>query len=123
MKFGVKIDEDLPDRLGETVKSHGYEMATVRGQGWGGLKDHELWPRVMAEDRFFIAADKGFGDLRLFPPGTHPGILVLRPDKEGIIDFVVLLESVLRDRRLESLAGFVTVANPRGVRVRRKPLR
>ena len=120
--FAVKIDEDLPDRIGETVEKHGYAMATVRGQSWNGLKDPVLWLKVSSEGRFFITADKGFGDLRSFPPGTHPGILVLRPDKESVLDFVDLLESVLRDRRLESLAGFVTVASSRGVRVRRKPL-
>ncbi len=120
--FGVKLDEDLPDRLEEILEKFGYPTSTVCGQGWGGTKDSVLWPKVKAEDRFFITADKGFGDLRLFPPGTHPGILVLRPDKESVLAFVELIESILRDRRLESLACFVTVATPRGIRVRRKPL-
>jgi predicted nuclease of predicted toxin-antitoxin system len=122
MMFAVKLDEDLPDRLRETVEKHGYAVATVRGQSWNGLKDSVLWPKVCSEGRFFITADKGFGDLRSFPPGTHSGILVLRPAKESALDFMELLESLLRVRRLESLAGLVTVATSRGVRVRRKPL-
>ncbi len=121
--FAVKLDEDLPDRLADAVEKHGYAGATVRGQSWSGLKDPLLWSKVNAEGCFFVTADKGFSDLRSFPPGTHPGILILRPDKESVLDFTALLESVLRSRRLESLAGFVTVANSRGVRIRRQPLR
>jgi predicted nuclease of predicted toxin-antitoxin system len=120
--FAVKLDEDLADRLAEVLRKHNYSVATVRGQSWNGMKDPTLWPKVLAEGRFFITADKGFGDLRLFPPGMHTGILVLRPDKESVLDFQALLETVLRDRRLESLAGFVTVATSRGVRIRRSPL-
>ena len=121
--FAVKLDEDLPDRLAHVVQKHGYAVATVRGQGWSGLQDPLLWSKVNAEGRFLISADKGFGDLRSFPPGTHPGILILRPDKESVLDFEALLESVLGGRRLESLAGFVTVVNSRGIRIRRQPLR
>ena len=120
--FAVKLDEDLPYRLAATLEKYGYAPATVCGQLWSGMKDPVLWSKVCGEGRFFITADKGFGDLRFFPPGTHPGILVLRPDKESVPDLVRLLESVLQNHRLESLAGFVAVATPRGIRVRRRPL-
>lgn len=64
----VKLDEDLSHRLHELLGVHGHVTLTVRGQGWGGLKDHELWPRVQAEGVFFITADKDLATSEL----THP---------------------------------------------------
>ena len=118
----VKIDEDLSASLAENLSAHGYQVKTVLGQGWGGLKDPFLWPKVQAERIFFATADKGFADLRAFPPGSHAGILVLRPERESILEFRRLLDQVLAKHRLESLAGYVTVASFRSIRVRRKPL-
>jgi predicted nuclease of predicted toxin-antitoxin system len=117
----VKFDESLSESLAEIVRSHGYFVGTVRGQNWGGLKDPVLWPLIHAAGEFLITADKGFGDIRVYPPGTHPGILVLRPERESLSEFRLLLQEVLANHRLESLAGCVTVATSRGIRVRRGP--
>lgn len=66
-----------------------------------------------------ITADKGFGDIRLYPPGTHGGVLLLRPDEDGIDPLVDLLRRILEGKGLEPLRGMVTVVTPRGVRIRR----
>ncbi len=58
---------------------------------------------VQAEGRFLVTADKGFADIRLYPPGTHGGVLLLRPDEDGIAPLVDLLAHVLRGRALDSL--------------------
>lgn len=67
MALNIKLDEPLSDSLALFVERYGYRVATVRGQGWGGLKDPVLWPNVVAAQEFFITADKGFGDLRAYP--------------------------------------------------------
>jgi predicted nuclease of predicted toxin-antitoxin system len=97
----------------------GYDAATVFAQGMSGLKDPLLWQAVQAERRFLVTADKGFGDIRLYAPGTHTGVLVLRPDQDGIRPVLELLERVLMHYDLQTLAGTITVATPRGIRIRR----
>jgi hypothetical protein len=87
----------------------------------GGWKDAALWTAVQAEQRFLITADKGFGDLRLYPPGSHSGVLLLRPSEDGIRPLLELLALVLSRTSLEQLSGTVTVASPRGIRIRRGP--
>ena len=39
---------------------------------------------IQKDERYLVTADKGFGDIRTYPPGTHHGILLLRPDEDGI---------------------------------------
>jgi predicted nuclease of predicted toxin-antitoxin system len=85
----------------------------------GGTKDPDLWRAVQAERRFLVTADKGFADIRSYPPGTHHGILLLRPDQAGIRPVLDLLERVLANYELEVLGGTIVVVTPRGVRIRR----
>lgn len=95
-------------------------MATVLEQGWGGLKDPELWRRLQKEERFLVTADKGFGDVRRFPPGTHAGILVLRPARESAVAFEQLLKEVIKQHDMIGLKGWVTVASPGRIRIRKR---
>jgi predicted nuclease of predicted toxin-antitoxin system len=85
----------------------------------GGWKDAEIWKAVQAEKRFLITGDKGFGDIRVYPPGTHAGVLILRPDEDGIRPMTELVEQVLSKYSLDDLVGTITVATVRGVRIRK----
>jgi predicted nuclease of predicted toxin-antitoxin system len=116
----LKLDEDLSEQLRDHLASLGYDAATVVGQRWTGTEDTALWPRLIAEKIFWITADKGFGDVRIYRPGTHAGILLLRPDKESISAYRALIDRVLQRHRLEDLQGALTVVSARSIRVRRK---
>ena len=116
----IKIDEDLPKSLARILQERGHIVDTIFQEGMGGWKDPVLWKRIQEEQRFLITADKGFGDIRNYPPGTHSGILLLRPDHDGIQPVTKLLESVLEKYDLTIFSGSITVATPLGIRVRRK---
>lgn len=115
----IKVDEDLPQAAAQLLRRHGHEAVSVTEQGMGGTKDPSLWQAVQAEQRFLVTADKGFGDIRSYPAGTHAGVLLLRPDHAGIRPVLDLLEQTLAAYDLEALAGAVAVVTPRGVRIRR----
>jgi predicted nuclease of predicted toxin-antitoxin system len=115
----VKIDEDLPQPVTQSLRDRGYDAASVVEQGMGGWKDSTLWQAIQAEQRFLVTADKGFADVRLYAAGTHAGVLLLRPDQDGIRPMIELLERVLANYDLSALAGTVTVVTPRGIRIRR----
>jgi predicted nuclease of predicted toxin-antitoxin system len=115
----VKVDEDLPPIAAHFLRQFGYDASTVVDQGMGGWKDLALWQAIQAEQRFLVTADKGFGNIKLYPPGTHSGILLLRPDEDGIRPVLELLHPVLAKFLLEHLTRTLAVATPRGVRVRR----
>jgi predicted nuclease of predicted toxin-antitoxin system len=115
----VKVDEDLPKAAVQMLQQRGYQALSVIEQGMGGAKDPELWQAVQAEGRFLVTADKGFGDIRTYPPGTHQGIMLLRPDQAGIGPVLDLLERVLMTYDLETLVGAIVVVTLRGIRIRR----
>jgi predicted nuclease of predicted toxin-antitoxin system len=119
MMMRVKVDEDLPRAAIQMLRDRGYEAVSVVEQQMGGWKDPPLWQAVQAEQQFLVTADKGVADIRVHPPGAHAGVLLLRPDQDGIRPVIELLELVLTSYDLEALARTVTVVTPRGIRIRR----
>ena len=116
----IKIDKDLPRAATRMLQDQGHQALSVKEQGMGGYKDPPLWQAVQAEQRYLVTADKGFADIRHYAPGSHAGVLLLRPDQDGIGPVLKLLEMVLATYDLEVLAETVAVATPCGIRVRRK---
>lgn len=118
-KLKIKIDEQLSELLKAPLAEAGYEdVETVLEEGLSGKLDEDLWPIIQQEGRFLITGDKGFGDIRKYPPRTHAGVLLLRPDYESILSFIEVLKSVLKKYNLEDLQGTISVVTPRNIRVR-----
>ncbi|MEI2418927.1 DUF5615 family PIN-like protein, partial [Arthrospira platensis SPKY2] len=78
-----------------------------------------VWQQVCTEGRFFITLDLDFSDVRRFPPGTHPGILLLRSrcgSRQAVLD---VLQRVVREDPLATLQGCLVVADDIQTRIRR----
>jgi predicted nuclease of predicted toxin-antitoxin system len=116
-----KVDENLPDEIAELFVRHGYDAVTVADQGWRGMADHDLWLGIQDESRWLVTADKEFADLRKSRPGTHAGVILLRPLQENRREYSRLVQRVIDDVDLDEVAGAIIVVNDRGVRVRRAP--
>ena len=114
----VKLDENLPFAQVALLQEHGHEARTVLDQGLGGEDDRPLWAIVRREERFLITADLDFSDLRVYPPGTHAGILVVRPHRQGWRAMYSIVSNVLARHSLDALAGCLVIADEHRIRVR-----
>ena len=119
MSIRVKVDEDLPRQVAELFSGYGHDAVTVVMQGWQGLADEALWPRVQQEERWLVTADKGFADLRVYPPGSHVGVLLFRLDEESRRGYLELTQTVLDRLSFEELTGSIVVVTRRGIRIRK----
>jgi predicted nuclease of predicted toxin-antitoxin system len=117
----IKVDENLPRHVAAVLHARGHDAVTVLEQGWQGFSDGMLWRRVQDERRWLMTADKGFGDLRRYPPGSHAGVILLRSPEESRRAYLALATLALERLDLDQLAGAVVVATHRGIRVRRAP--
>ena len=80
----IKLDENLHVALADAFLPDDYDVETVADEGLVGADDDTLCRTASAEDRLIITLDRGFGDLRKYPPGTHAGIVVLRRDDHSL---------------------------------------
>ena len=115
----IKLDENLSQVHAEFLQQTGYDCDRVTDEGLSGADDYTVWQETCREGRFFITLDLDFSDIRQFPPGTHPGILLLRPnscDRQAVLN---LLSRILNEYSLEDLQGCFIVADERQIRIRR----
>jgi len=117
--FSVKLDENLSQSHAEFLSGAGYLAERVTDEGMSGADDLMVWQRVVAEGRFFVTLDLDFADIRRFPPGSHPGILLLRPRSRSRTAVLEILERIVREHPLPSLAGCFVVADINHTRIRR----
>jgi predicted nuclease of predicted toxin-antitoxin system len=63
----IKIDDDLPKRVGEAVRGAVPDTLTVIDEGLSGILDPALWETVQREQRFLITGDKALAAERKKP--------------------------------------------------------
>lgn len=115
----VKLDENLSNTHAEFLRQKGYTCDRVTDEGLSGEPDDIIWQVCCQEQRFFITLDLDFSDIRRFQPGTHPGILLLRPRNRSRQRVLKLLKQVLSEYSLEVMQGCLVVADERQTRIRR----
>ena len=117
--FRIKLDENLGQSHAALLRDAGYDADRVTDEGLSGTADADLWPIVCREDRFFITLDLDFSDVRNFVPGSHPGILLLRPASQSRDAALEVLTRVLNEIPLPVLTGCLAIADERRTRIRR----
>ena len=115
----IKLDENIPGGAADVLHARQRDFDTVVDEALGGQSDPTVPEAAGIEGRIMITLDRGFGDVRAYPPGTHPGIIVLRPDDQRPSTVISTIESLLDHHDLESLVGCITVVQRNVLRMRR----
>lgn len=74
----IKLDENLPASAAAILQAAGHDVDTVISEGLTGAPDPDVVAAANAAGRILISLDRGLGDIRTYPPGSHAGIVVLR---------------------------------------------
>lgn len=103
MKF--KIDENLPDDLSVLLRTAGWDSLTVEEQQLGGEIDPQIARICASEERILVTFDRGFSNIRAYPPTNSPGMIVFRlksQDKRHVLSVSQRLVQALRERELRN---------------------
>jgi predicted nuclease of predicted toxin-antitoxin system len=105
MRF--KIDENLPIEACGILADAGHDAASVFDQNLSGASDPRVHDVCRLEDRIIVTMDLDFANVRAYPSGESPGIVVLRlarQDKDRVLaaigDMVSMLDAESPERCL-----------------------
>ena len=115
----LKLDENLSCHLKPALAAMQHDVATAADEGLLAHPDTEVAAAAREEQRMLLTLDVDFADIREFPPGSHPGIVVFRPPALGPLAVNRFVEQFVRDADLRSFAGCLAVVEVGRVRVRR----
>jgi predicted nuclease of predicted toxin-antitoxin system len=115
----LKLDENLSRHLKPILIALGHDVLTAADEDLLSRPDVEVAACAAREDRILLTLDVEFADLRKYPPGSHPGIVLFRPVSLGPLSVNHFVERFARSTDLSGLSGCIAVVEPRGIRVRR----
>lgn len=115
----VKLDEHLPRAAVAVLEKAGHDVHTVLDEGLGGRKDDVVLVAAIHEGRLLITMDRGFADVRRYPPGSHHGVVVLRPTDQQPASVSEMLHGLVTRVDLDGLDGCNVIVQGNTLRVRR----
>jgi predicted nuclease of predicted toxin-antitoxin system len=115
----IKLDQNLPAELMNGLGNLGHDVEHVYSEGLAGSPDLDVWRAAQAEQRLLITQDIGFGDERMFRPGTHSGLVLVRLKRPGRRAVASKVLAVFEVEDVGSWVGCFVVVSDSKLRVRR----
>lgn len=81
----IKLDQNLSIHLREVLAALNHDVDTVFDEGLTGVDDVAVLQAASSQDRILFTLDTDFLNLKVYPPGTHSGIVVFRPPRQGAL--------------------------------------
>jgi predicted nuclease of predicted toxin-antitoxin system len=113
-----KLDENLDVSSSAILTSAGHDVDTVIQEGLIGAPDQDVVAAAAAAGRILISLDRGLGNIRAYPPGSHAGIVVLRLSDQSAAAAVKAVSDLATLTNPDSLARAVAVLQRGLLRIR-----
>ena len=114
----LKLDEYLSRHLKPVLIGLGHDVLTAAEENLLSHPDTEIAHAAKNEQRILLTLDVEFADLRKYPPGSHPGVILFRPLSLSPLSVISFITDFVRRTDLDKLAACVAVVDPVHVRVR-----
>ena len=115
----IKLDENLSRRLKPILHGFSHQVSTAADEGLLGKGDTFVASVCKKEGKMLLTLDLEFGDLRKYPPGTHPGIILFRLKSNSLLSVSQFVEKFIEGTDLKNFVGCNVVVDETKVRVRR----
>ena len=113
-----KLDKNLPRRVEPALRALGHDVETVVAEGLSGSSDPAVLAACNSEARVLVTLDLDIADIRAYPPGSHHGIWVLRPARQGFQNVLNLMLAGVRLAATERAEGQLWVVDEFRIRIR-----
>ena len=111
-------DQNIMVETVEFLRLQGHDVIGTRDVGLALAPDDEVLAYAIKESRILLTFNADFGDIRLFPVGTHAGIIRLRVTQQTAESLHPVLESVLGQLADRDLSGKLITVTKTAIRIR-----
>lgn len=101
------------------LRERDHDIVTARQLGKHKLPDADLLLLAESLDRVFITEDRDFGDILIYPPVNHQGIIVISTRTRERLVLHATLQKYLANKTRDDLRHLMVLIEENVVRVRR----
>jgi len=114
----LKLDENLSRHLKPVLIGLGHDVLTAADENLLSHPDTELAQAAKEDQRMLMTLDVEFADLRKYPHGAHPSVILFRPLSLSPLSVNAFITDFVRRTDPDKLDACVAVVDPVNVRVR-----
>ena len=113
----IKLDQNLSIHLREVLAALNHDVDTVFDEGLTGVADPAVLEAAGLQDRILFTLDTDFLNLKAYPPGSHSGIVVFRPPRQGALTLAKFVKAFVLSGDLKRHHRLTTIVERTRIRV------
>ncbi|MEW5944845.1 MAG: DUF5615 family PIN-like protein [bacterium] len=119
--FKWLLDQNIPEAVGPWLEGLGLDLdvSHVKSVNMADANDDMIFEFAQREKRLIVTFDEDFADRRIYPLGSHCGIIRLRIWPTTIEEIQAALLRLLNHVSISDLYGALVIIDHRHIRVRR----
>lgn len=121
MILRILLDQNIPPLVCDFVRGRkpSWEVRHVNDVGLRGATDDAIFRWAQIEGSVVITFDEDFADARMYPTGSHAGVIRLRVWPTTIENTEAALARLFDSVADEELRGSLVIVHQRRIRIRR----
>lgn len=104
-KVRILVDEDMPKKSVEFLISLGFDVIYVPSARLKGMANGTLIKKAIKERRIFMTRDQDFLNEKIYPLGSHYGIVVFKLQRQNTKNLLTALERFLNKVNIREVKG------------------
>ncbi len=112
-------DESTPFNLVQHIRDLEVEISTVKEMGLSGKPDEEVLSFAIKNKLTLITADIEFGNILLYPPASHLGVIVIRYSPRVTPELLRIVSDFVEQHEATNLSKTLVIIDKSKYRVRR----
>lgn len=119
----ILLDQNIPPVVCEFVRRRrpDWEVRHVNDVGLNGATDEAIFQWAQKDRSIVVTFDEDFADARMYPAGSHAGVIRLRVWPTTIENTEFALERLFESVTDQDLMGALAIVDDLKIRVRRLP--
>lgn len=115
--MNIKLDQNFSQHLREVLAALKHDVDTVFDEGLSGADDVDVLKAASSQDRILFTLDTGFLNFKSYPRGSHTGIVVFRPPRQGALTLMKFVKAFLRSADLRKHYRHTTIVERTRIRI------
>jgi len=119
--LSVILDENIPPSIADFLRFRRpqWDVLHIRDIGLRGSSDATIFEWAQLHNAIVITFDEDFADTRMYPAGTHAGVIRLRVWPTTIEQIEAALDRLFSSTGDNQLTGSLIIIDAQRIRIRR----